>query len=232
MARSELFLISKVWTDNIYAGEAAIRAQVDRTLADLGTSYLDLYLVHWPVPGKHVAAYQTLEKLLDEGKFKSIGLSNYTIEDYEELKPHLRVPPAVCQFEINPFLYRQHTIRYYQQQNVVLQSYRTLSQGKGLKDPVVTQLATKYHVTAAQILGRWCVQQDIVFLPKSENLERMKSNIDVFGFVLNAEDMELLGTLTTEENLANFKALYQKSVVRDTPLQESGTGVKQDITVL
>jgi diketogulonate reductase-like aldo/keto reductase len=79
-------------------------------LADLGTSYIDLYLVHWPVPGKHVAAYQTLEKLHAEGKLRAIGLSNYTIEDYEELKPHMTVRPVVNQFGITPLLFRAKTI--------------------------------------------------------------------------------------------------------------------------
>ena len=97
--------------------------------------YLDLYLIHWPVPGKHVRAYKTLEKLVDEGTIRSIGFSNYTIEDYEELKREgIRVKPVVNQIEVNPFLHRKRTIAYFQKhEGIVIQAYRGLRQGKTIE---------------------------------------------------------------------------------------------------
>eukprot|EP00051_Salpingoeca_urceolata_P027633 m.482451 g.482451 ORF g.482451 m.482451 type:complete len:323 (+) comp22548_c0_seq1:2051-3019(+) len=229
--REELFLISKVWTNVIYEGADAIRKQVDKTLTDLCTDYIDLYLIHWPVPGKHVAAYQTLEALKAEGKLRNIGLSNYTIEDYEELKPHAKVPPAVNQIEINPFLYRKKTIEYFQGQGVVVQSYRTLRQAKELANPTIVAIATKHSRTPAQVLGRWCVQKNIVYIPKSEKKHRMEENADVFGFELDAEDFAKLDAMTVPENLETFKTLYEKCVVRDTPLADSREGVKLNVTL-
>jgi len=112
--REELFLCSKVWTTTIEKGPDAIRAQLDKTLTDLGTDYIDLYLVHWPVPGKHVDAYKTLQILRKEGKIRGIGLSNYAVEDYLELKEAgMEIKPCVNQIEINPFLYRKNTIEFF-----------------------------------------------------------------------------------------------------------------------
>ena len=127
VARDELFICSKVWTTTIEGGDAAVRAQLERTLSDLGTDYVDLYLIHWPVPGKHVAAYKTLEKLKAEGKIRNIGVSNYAVEDYKELiEGGVTDKPVVNQIEINPFLYRKNTIDYFRSEGVVLQSYRSL----------------------------------------------------------------------------------------------------------
>ena len=229
--RKNLFLISKVWNDKIYEGEAAIRNQVDQTLMDLGVDYIDLYLVHWPVPGKHVIAYQVLEALYKEGKLKSIGLSNYTIEDYEDLKPHISIPPVVNQFEINPFLNREITISYFQREHIALQSYRALRQGKGYDNPIVSDIAKKHNKTSSQVLGRWCIQQNIIVLAKSEKQLRMAENLDIFDFTLTGEDMMLLHTLTTETTLAVFKDLYEKCIIRDTPLQ-GGEKLQRTFTVL
>jgi len=229
--REELFLISKVWCDKIYEGPAAVRAQVETTLADLGVEYLDMYLIHWPVPGKHIAAYNELEKMVGEGKLKSIGLSNYTIEDYNELKPHITVKPTVNQVEINPFVFRKNTIQFFQSEGVVMHSYRTLRQGKEMGNEKITAIAKKHNKSSAQILGRWCVQQGIVYIPKSEKKERMVENASVFDFVLDEDDMKTLNGMTEPANLAEFKALYQKCVCRDTPIQESREGVREEMTL-
>ena len=230
--RSELFLCSKVWTTTIEKGDDAIRSQLDQTLNDLGTTYLDLYLIHWPVPGKHVEAYKTLETLVTEGKIRNIGVSNYAVEDYKELlEGGITIKPAVNQIEINPFLYRKNTIDYFQSEGVVLQSYRSLRDGKAMDHPLLIKIGQTHGKSPAQILGRWCIQHGFVYMPKSVKVERMKENAEVFDFELSKEEMTELDGLTTSEALKTFEGLYRKCVNRDTSKDGSLDGVKMDITV-
>ena len=233
--RAQLFLCSKVWTTTIEQGPAAIRAQLDRTLRDLQTDYLDLYLVHWPVPGHHVTAYKTLLELRDAGKIRGVGVSNYAWEDYLELKhdPDIMADdlPLVNQIEINPFLYRKNTIAKFQQDGVVLQSYRSLRDGKAMDHGTLQELAHKYDHTPAQVLGRWCVQHGFVYVPKSVQPHRMSENAGVWDFELDNEDMDRLDQLTTTDALATFQTLYRKCVNRDTSKDGTLDGVKMEITV-
>jgi diketogulonate reductase-like aldo/keto reductase len=229
--REELFLCSKVWTTTIEKGPDAVRAQFEKTLSDLGTDYLDLYLIHWPVPGKHVEAYKTLEVLKREGKIKGIGVSNYAVEDYLELKENgIEFPPLVNQIEINPFLYRKNTIDAFTKDGVVMQSYRSLRDGKAMDDPTLLKIAQSKGKTVAQILGRWCVQHGFIYVPKSVKKDRMAENAMVFDFELTRDEMKILDSLTTAENIEKFVDLYRKCVNRDTSKDGTMDGVKMNIT--
>jgi len=230
--RKDLFLVSKVWTTTMEQGDAAIRAQLMKTLQELQTDYLDLYLIHWPVPGHHVKAYKTLERLQDEGLIRGIGLSNYAVEDYEELVDAGMVKkPCVNQIEINPFLYRKKTIEFFKKEGVLLQSYRSLRDGKAFDNPTLLALATKYSKTVAQILGRWCIQHGFVYVPKSVKKVRMEENGCVFDFELSTDDMDLLDGMTTPDALDTFQTLYRKCVNRDTSKDGTLEGVKMNITI-
>jgi len=186
ISRSNLFVATKVWTTTIYEGREAVISQVKKSIADLQCSHLDLVNVHWPVPNKHVEAYRALEHCVELGLVKSIGLSNYAIEDYEELmqsenkikiKPgeshsvsarlateecestdpllthscsraslKMRLAsPVVNQIEINPFLWRGVTVDYFRGKGVVLESYRTLCDGKRFDDETILKMAAKYE---------------------------------------------------------------------------------------
>jgi len=226
--RDQLYLGSKVWTDKMYAGAEAIRGQLRQTLSDLQTDYLDLYLLHWPVPTKHVEAWLVLEQLKNEGKVRAIGLSNYTIEDYNELKPHVTIKPAINQLEVNPFLYRKNTIDFFQKEGIVIQAYRALRQGQEMNNPIITNIASKNQKTPAQILGRWCIQKQIVYIPKTVSKHRMLENLAILDFVLTDEEIKQLDSLTTQQNLDAFKVLYEKCVIRDTPIKEFKTNVTID----
>merc|ERR1711935_589190 len=173
---------------------------------------------HWPVPGKHVAAYKKLQELQAAGKIKGIGVSNYAWEDYLELKEDESITslPVVNQIEINPFLYRRNTIAKFREEGVVLQSYRSLRDGKAFGDPTLLKIAEAKGKTAAQILGRWCHQHGFVYMPKSVKKERMIENAQVFDFELTEEEMNELNGLTTPAALDKFQKLYRKCVNRDT----------------
>ncbi|GMI50305.1 hypothetical protein ScalyP_jg2006 [Parmales sp. scaly parma] len=234
ISRSNLFVATKVWTTTIYEGREAVISQVKKSIADLQCSHLDLVNVHWPVPNKHVEAYRALEHCVELGLVKSIGLSNYSIEDYEELmqsEKKIKIKPVVNQIEINPFLWRGVTVDYFRGKGVVLESYRTLCDGKRFDDETILKMAAKYEKSSAQILGRFCVQQDIVPILKSVKLERMVENSQIENFEIEEADMDELRALTTEENKAKFLALYRKCVNRDTPKDGTMDGVKDKITV-
>jgi diketogulonate reductase-like aldo/keto reductase len=208
--------------------------QFEKTLIDLGTDYIDLYLIHWPVPGKHVQAYQALETLQAQGKIKGLGVSNYAWEDYLELKQAgIQQLPLVNQIEINPFLYRANTIAKFQNEGVVLQSYRSLRDGKAMDHPLLIEIAKAHgnNKSPAQILGRWCVQKGFVYIPKSVKKERMVENGQVFDFELTETEMKTLDELSTPEAFQTFEGLYRKCVNRDTSKDGTMDGVKMDITV-
>ncbi|OEU16873.1 Aldo/keto reductase [Fragilariopsis cylindrus CCMP1102] len=233
VSREDLFICSKVWTTTIEEGPDAVEKQLEKTLSDLGTDYIDLYLIHWPVPGKHVEAYKRLQELKIAGKIKGIGVSNYAWEDYLELKEADGVTdfPVVNQIEINPFLYRKNTIQKFTDEGVVLQSYRSLRDGKAFNDPTLIKIASAKGKTVAQILGRWCHQSGFVYIPKSVKKERMIENAQIFDFELSEDDMNELNGLTTPEALETFKDLYRKCVNRDTSKDGTMEGVKMDITI-
>ena len=191
------------------------------------------YLIHWPVPGKHVAAYKKLQELQKAGKIKGIGVSNYAWEDYLELKedPEITELPVVNQIEINPFLYRKNTISKFRDEGVVLQSYRSLRDGKAFGDATLLKIAEARGRTPAQVLGRWCHQHGFVYMPKSVRKERMVENAQVFDFELSEEEMAELDALTTPEAYTTFRDLYRKCVNRDTSKDGTLDGVKMEITM-
>lgn len=230
--RKDLFLVSKVWTTTIEKGPDAVAARLEQTLKDLQTDYLDLYLIHWPVPRHHVDAYKKLVELKAAGKIKNVGVSNYAWEDYQELKDAgITDLPAVNQIEINPFLYRKNTLQKFKEEGVVMQSYRSLRDGKQMENAVLLEVASRYpNKSVAQILGRWCIQKGFVYIPKSVKKSRMVENAQVFDFSLSSEDMARLDVLTTPDNLDAFQELYRKCVNRDTTKDGTMEGVKMEIT--
>jgi len=222
--RRAVYLISKVWNDIIYAGPDAVKQQVEKSIADLQCDYIDLMVVHWPVPGKHVAAYNALRECKAAGKIREIGVSNYCIEDYEELRAAgafgegNKDKPRFNQIEVNPFLYRRKTVEFFQKEGVHIQAYRGMAQGpKAWSDATVQEICQEVGRTPPQVLGRFLVQQGISHVPKASTPERMLENADIFTFDLTGEQMEKLKGLTTPAALQNFKELYTKCIWRDTP---------------
>lgn len=208
--RSELYVTTKVWTTDLGDPASALRS-AEISIAELGIGYVDCLMVHWPVPGKHVEAYIGLEPLVAAGKARSLGVSNYTPQDFEELLPRVSVAPAVNTFEMNPMLYRKDWVDYFVSKGVVLQAYKPLQRGGAtLSDDVVTAAAGRVAKSPAQVCIRWLVQKGIVVLVKSSKAERMAENMSVFDFELTAEDCAAIDGLTTPEAVATAAGHYDK----------------------
>jgi len=216
--RKSLFIISKVWPSTIAKGAKAVRAQFEKTVNDLQCEYLDLYLVHWPVPGMHREAYEEILKIKSEGKIRSAGVSNYTVENIKELGD---LPaPSVNQIEINPFLYRKDTIDFCEKKGTHMQAYRGLTNGKTREHPEITRIAQKLNRTNVQVLGRWLIQHGFSHLPKSQNADRMAENAQIFDFEISEEDMAALDKCTEDSAYQSYRTTYLKCICRDTDLDD------------
>jgi diketogulonate reductase-like aldo/keto reductase len=218
VARSELILASKVWNDAQRMGRAAVRASVETTLNDLGCDYLDICYVHWPVPGCFVETYKELQLLQREGRVRSLGISNFGREDYEELmttttsgpgEEKVTILPKINQMEVSPFMYRPETIQYFQSEGILVAASKALHRGKGIDDEgsVVRSIATSHSVTPAQVLIRWGLQHQLIVLTKTSSLDRMRENRSIDGFTLLPQEMAALDALTTQDSIRERQEL-------------------------
>lgn len=193
LPREQVFITTKLW--NADHGYDRTLAACEASLGRLGLSYVDLYLVHWPVQGLRLDTWRAMETLFDQGKCRAIGVSNYMIRHLDELLARARVKPAVNQVELSPFNYPVDLVRYCQEQGIVLEAYSPLTQGMRLRHPAVVALARKHGRTAAQILIRWAIEHGFVVLPKSVRKERIEENAAVFDFSLTPEEVASLDAL-------------------------------------
>ncbi|EPQ52901.1 Aldo/keto reductase [Gloeophyllum trabeum ATCC 11539] len=192
--REQVFVTSKIY-DPEHGYESTLRAVQD-SLDKFGFNYLDLYLIHSPLSGKtkRLETYKALLRAKEEGKLKSIGVSNYSPKHIDEIKEAGLELPAVNQVELHPFCQQKPIVEYCRAHNIVVQAYSPLVRGK-LDDAVITALAQKYGKTPAQIAVRWSLQKGFVPLPKSANPERVVANAQVFDFSLADEDVAKLDAL-------------------------------------
>jgi 2,5-diketo-D-gluconate reductase A len=199
IAREELFVTTKL--DGEFQGDdraiGGLRAALDR----LGTSYVDLLLIHWPLPQRdeYVSTWRTFEKLHAEGLARAIGVSNFTPAHLERLAAETSVVPAVNQIQISPAITRREQRAYDEARGIVTQSWSPLGGGSGVRsllaEPVITAIADRLGRTPAQVVLRWHVQQGLVVIPKSTDPIRLAQNLDLFSFELSADDWASLATL-------------------------------------
>jgi len=191
--RGEVFITTKLWnSDQGY--ESALQA-FESSLRRLGLNYLDLYLIHFPVPGVRNESWKAMKALLKQGKCKAVGVSNFTIPHLEELLKTTDTIPAVNQVEFNPFLYQKELLNYCHEKRIQLEAYSPLTRGEKLAHPKNKALAAKYSKTPAQILMRWSLQHGLVVIPKSVREERIRENSQVFDFNLTDQDIGVLDSL-------------------------------------
>lgn len=199
--RENVFITTKVW--NSHQGYDSTLHACEGSLERLGFSYVDLYLVHWPVQGLGNDTWRAMIKLYREGKARAIGVSNYSIRELNEVLQNSDVVPAVNQVEFHPFLYDEELLNFCRNNRIQLEAYSPLTRGKKLNHQNIVKVAKKYGKTPAQVLIRWSLQQDIVVIPKSKHEDRIQENARVFDFNLDREDMKFLNSLNE-----NFRTVF------------------------
>ncbi len=195
LRREEVFITTKLWNDE-HGYEPALRA-CDRSLHTLGLDYVDLYLIHWPSSGRRAETWRAMEKILEEGKALSIGVSNYYFRHLEEMKEYAKVPPAVDQVEFSPFTFERDLLDYCKANRIQLEAYSPLTRARRLGDARIAGIAGKHGKSPAQVLIRWGLQHGVVEIPKSRHEDRIIENRNVFDFVLDEEDMAELDSIST-----------------------------------
>lgn len=194
--REEIFLTTKLWNAN-HAYDDALRA-FDESLKKLDCGYIDLYLIHWPLPmeGKFTEAWKAMEKLYNDKRIRAIGVSNFKPHHLDELLKGAEVVPTVNQIELHPLLQQKETRDYCEAHNIKVESYSPLMRGgESLEAPALVDIAQKHDKSAAQVVLRWHLQNGLIVIPKSVTPKRIKENFDVFDFELSAEDMQAIEAL-------------------------------------
>lgn len=197
VARDDIFLTTKLWNDN--QGFDATLTAFDKSLGRLGLEAIDLYLIHWPAPKKdlYVESWKALVRLKEEGRAKSIGVSNFQPEHLQRIIDETGVVPAVNQVELHPSFQQRALREFHAKHGIHTESWSPLGQGKQLEDPVVVEIAAKHGRTPAQVVIRWHLESGLIVIPKSVTPSRIVENSKVFDFKLDAGDMEMLAGLDT-----------------------------------
>ena len=182
--RDEIFITTKIRNDMHDDPEKAF----NESLKKLNTDYVDLYMIHWPVPQRN-KTWEFLERFLEEGRARAIGVGNFTVRHLNELLKTAKVIPAVDQIEYNPYRQQKDVFDFCRSEGINLVGYCPLTRGNKLNDPKLLRLADKYSKTPAQVLIRWAIQNNIVSIPKSRNPARIEENFNVFDFNLSQDDL-------------------------------------------
>tara|TARA_Y100000310_G_scaffold345469_1_gene465337 strand:+ start:3166 stop:3984 length:819 start_codon:yes stop_codon:yes gene_type:complete len=201
--REKLFITSKIWREYLNYDEALKNAE--ETLKQLELDYVDLLLIHWPNKNIPMKDYLTaLKKLLDDGKAKSVGVSNFTIHHLQDALKLNIVPISVNQVEYHPYLNQKELLQFCKDNGIALTAYCPLARGEAVNDPLLEEIGKKYNKSAAQVSLRWLHQKDILVIPKSITESRIIENMNIFDFELSNEDMEKIDSLNKDYRICNF----------------------------
>ena len=200
--RGDVYVTSKL--NNAFHEPQDAREAFDRTLSELGFDYVDLFLIHWPLPtlydGDFVSTWRTLEEFQRDGRARSIGVSNFQVEHLEQLAAETDTVPAVNQIEVHPYFTNDPVREYGQEHGIVTEAWSPIAQGGVLEDSTITQIADKVGKTPAQVVLRWHIQRGDIIFPKSVTPSRMQENVELFDFELESGDMDAISGLDRGED--------------------------------
>ncbi len=198
--RSEVFITSKLSNDAHLPDDA--RLAFEETLEALGTDFVDLFLIHWPLPtrydGDYVSTWKTLEEFYRDGRARSIGVSNFQPHHLRRLHSESEVPPAVNQIEVHPYLTQEDVRAFCAEHQIAIEAWSPIAQGQVLGDPEIVTVAERTGKSPAQVVLRWHIERGDIVFPKSVTPARIRENIDIFDFELSAQDMETISALNKD----------------------------------
>ena len=213
--REDLFVTSKLWLDD--QGYKKTHIAFERALDRLKLDYLDLYMIHWPMPDLYIESWKAMEELYNAGKIRAIGVCNCLPHHIESIKEKCEIKPMVLQNEFHPRLVQPDILRYCSENDIQLQAWAPLMRGQILDNNVVATIAQKHHKTAAQVLVRWDLQKGVCTIPKSVHEHRIVENADVFDFELSIDEIQQIDALDREERTGahpdNFLEHFEKKGV-------------------
>lgn len=199
--RGEIFITSKVW--NADQGYKTTLEAFEKSLEKLQTSYLDLYLIHWPKGKRSVETWKAFEELYGKGKIRVIGVSNFLIHHLKEFLPECRIQPAVNQYEFHPELIQPELLEFCKKRQIQPEAWHPIMKGRVNDIPVMQEIASKYSKTPVQVVLRWDIQKGVVTIPKSITPERILSNANIFDFELSSEDMAKIDHLDKNQRIGS-----------------------------
>lgn len=195
LARDEVFITSKL-RNGEHGFDETLRA-FDKTMARLGLDVLDLYLIHWPSPkvGKYAESWKAFVRLREEGRVRSIGVSNFDPDHLERIIGETGVVPAINQIELHPYFQQRDLRALHAERGIAIESWSPLGRARLLGDAAIVSIAQKHGRTPGQVVIRWHIEQGLIVFPKTANPARLRENFDVFAFALDEEDMEAIAGL-------------------------------------
>ena len=200
--RGDAFVTSKL--NNAFHEPDDARRAFDETLSELGFDHVDLFLIHWPLPtlygGDFVSTWKVMEEFHNDGRARSVGVSNFQVDHLERLAAETDTVPAVNQIEVHPYFTNESVRAYGQEHGIVTEAWSPIAQGGVLDDSTITEIAGKVGKTPAQVVLRWHIQRGDIVFPKSVTPSRMQENFDIFDFELDSADMEEISSLDQGEN--------------------------------